>query len=339
MKYSVVFLFLVILVFIAPGGISAQTGGFSQGLLVTLSQSPEAPSPNSLVTFTLTSGHIDLSKATISWYVDGTLSKSSIGGKLFSTLSGQSGKQRSIRATITSFDGTTTSANATLRPGEVYILWEASSYTPPFFKGRSLASPGSTIRIHADSTLYSAQGTKLGENSTNYTWSVNGREVRGLSGFGKSNIIIASPPKYGKTIVKVVARDSKNTTSGSASVRIDAQEPILALYASNPIEGTIYRNTLRSTDSVRADLSTLVAEPYYIPSTASPSYNWLVNGEVVNPSPVAPNRITLSPEGAKEIVARVALALKNQSLTSIAQAVWNITVIGSTSDTPFGSTQ
>ena len=300
-----------------PSTTSAQLAdSVDTSYLITLSQTPDNPAPNSVVSYSLTSGFIPLSSANISWYVDGTLVSSDIGNTTFTTTSGKSGSSHVVKVTVVGEDGLTSSSEARLHPSAVYILYEARTYTPPLFFGRALPSSGAQVLLHAETT----DGNP---DKTEYTWSIDGSRAPGLSGVGKQTITLTMPQYTGMT-VSVSTRNAVENTSGSATVRLNPTEPLLLLYPHDPVTGIRYANALTTVASVRAEWSTVRLEPYYTPTVFSGGdfgYRWVVSGETANN---ASQEMDLPADSQSSLSASV---LRNNKTISNAKETWNITVL------------
>jgi hypothetical protein len=263
------------------------------------------------VTLTLSSFTTTLSSATISWYVDGTLATKGVGLSTFSLSAGKAGSSHSVRASIAGTDGSSGSVTTVIKPATVALLYEAATYTPAFYRGRSLASANAPVRVHADAQFASSNGVAIPTSSINYTWSLNGRAMQNLSGLGKADLTLSGPSLYGTLIVSVDA--SSGGVHGSAVARIPAVSPKVLLYSDDPLLGMLYRSAISATTNLRADQSTLVAEPYFFavssPVSSDLIYSWGVNGTPVLADKESPSRITLQVAGGGASTAGVSLSL------------------------------
>lgn len=318
---TLAYCFACIAAFVSPVAVFAQVDLTGTEYLVTLSESPTNPAPNSSVTFSLTSGFIDLSSATITWYANNARASSGVGNRLFTTTSGNAGTQTTIRAVVSAPDGTQAQAQALLAPMNVTLVWEASSYTPPFFGGKALPTAGTVVHVHADASVSNSA-------SANYAWSINGQSVANISGVGKSDISVTAPAYPGALVVGVVVSSDTSSARGSASTRIASVQPLLALYPTDPVTGVVYGHKLAPTDTIRSDWNTLDAEPYYLSVDVRTAYLWQVNGQSVLADAQSPQQLTITPGSPVSITLAVQSA---QSTTPQAQSSWIITAKNSAS--------
>jgi hypothetical protein len=289
-----------------------------------LSANPQTPGPNQPVTLTLTSYTTTLSSAT-----------KGVGQTSFTATSGASGSTHAIRASIVAANGANAQATFTLHPATIALLYEAGTYTPPFYRGRSLASANAPVHVHAN-----AQFGSTPESSINYTWSVNGRVMQNLSGVGRSDLVISGPTLYGALIVSVDASASGNTRA-TQSIRIPAVTPVIDLYSDDALLGIQYRNAISGSSDLHSDQSTLTAEPYFFavsdPQSSDLLYSWSVNGTPVLADATSPSRITLQVKGGASGTASVGLSLASRTFSlENTKASWQVRVTPSGSGaTPF----
>ena len=305
---------------------------------ILISADPQSPGPNQPVTLTLSSYTTTLSSATISWYVDGVQISKGVGQTSFTTNSGASGSTHAIRASIAASNGASAQATLTLHPATIALLYEAGTYTPPFYRGRSLASANAPVHVHADTQFGS-----IPESSINYTWSVNGRIMQNLSGIGKSDLVLGGPTLYGALIISVDASASGNARATQA-IRIPAVNPVIDLYSDDALLGIQYRNAIGGSSDLHSNQSTLVAEPYFFavsgPQSSDLLYSWSVNGTPVLADATSPSRITLQVKGGASGTAAVGLSLASRLFSfENTKASWQVHVTPSGSDaTPFTNT-
>lgn len=231
------------------------------------------------------------------------------------------------------------------QPAVVTLLFEAVTYTPPFYRGRALPSADASIRIHADAPFISKNGATAAESSINYTWTINGRVMQNLSGVGKSDLVLSGPSLYGTMIVSVDARSQSGSIHGTQTIRIPSVIPILNLYSDDSLAGEQYWNAITANSTLTSAQSTLVAEPYFFavgsPLSTDLTYQWAVNGTPVLADEHNPSRLTLQVDGGKEGTAAISLSLSSKQFTfENTKNMWKIRIVPTGSgSTPFTNTQ
>lgn len=299
----------------APGGLA-------------LSMTPEYPAPGDTVHLSAASSQIDLERSGIAWYVNGTLTAEGAGKTGIDLTVGPLGSQIDIAAIAQAPDGTTASGGAFIRPAEVDLLWEADSYVPPFFRGRALPSPGTSIRAQAVARIAGPDGALLPESGIVYTWRRNGSVVRSASGRGKSSAVLPAPGRFSADTIAVNASSADGAFEGAASARIPSFEPSLTLYEDHPLFGVLYNDALAASASRSDSEATFAAIPLFA-AASSPTdprlvYAWSVNGKDVPTDSASPAEITISASGASDL-AQIVLALTEAGNWSVdSNGAWSI---------------
>lgn len=268
---------------------------------ISLSISPEHPTPGSTVHVTAVGSSIDLSLSNTTWTVDGTPVETGEGITEIDVPLGTLGKGVTIgfNADSNIFSG---SAQITVVPTQVDLLWEADSYTPPFYSGKALPSAGSALRLQAIARFMRPDGSIVPSNSIKYTWKKDGRVIGSVSGKGKASVSIPAPSLYGSSIYSVEAISADNLYTGSASTRISSIEPKIALYEDHPLFGLMYWNPIGTRMNISESEMGFVAIPYFIPTSnikdRQLTYNWVINNTPITPDETEPNKIIINADNS-----------------------------------------
>jgi len=217
------------------------------------------------------------------------------------------------------------SATATIIPTEVDLLYDSTSYTPPFYLGRALPSMGSQLRMQALARFKKNDGTLVKDADIVYSWTKNGIDIPRASGAGKNSVIIASPIMYGADRI-VVKAEANGGFAGSASVVIPSTKPLLVLYEDNPLYGYMYHQALAAQSLSQDAEMTIAATPFFArprsPNDSALQYEWRVNDQSVHATST-PSEITLGAKGGG--LARVALDLNDDgNIFFNATGAWTI---------------
>lgn len=165
------------------------------------------------------------------------------------------------------------------RAQEVDILWQGETYTPPFYKGRTLWSSQSRINFVAI-----PQG--LGNSANlNYKWSRNGTVLGNINGVGKNTLSFSDSILSRPQTIKVEISSNQDLVLASESVTITPISPILIVYENNPLYGFMFHQETSGTHELREREITFSAFPFFfsILSRADDviNYEWRTNvGEV-----------------------------------------------------------
>jgi len=264
--------------------------GYSQAVNEDFSVefSPETPGPNTTVSASLISYSFDVNRASITWILNGQTKLRGTGQKNFSFTTGNLGSRTNISVSITSEDGVQLQKNFSFQAADVDILWEALNYTPANYKGKSLATSGSLIRITAI-PYFPESSSKL-----IYEWQIDYKNFPDVSGIGKNSFVFKSADIYNKNKIGLTVSNYDRSIVAKKSVDIEIRAPKIVFYEESPLEGPKYNRALVGDIQMAQDEIIVRAEPYFfsIKDLAKLSYEWLMNEEKVIPEEF-PNILSL----------------------------------------------
>jgi hypothetical protein len=214
-----------------------------------------------------------------------------------------------------------------LTPVVVDLLWESDGLTPPFYQGRSLAGPGSKVRLLAMPTFGKGASAIAPQNLV-YTWKKDKTVLGSLSGKGRSSITVESPLRYGAEVVSVDVSTEDGSASASASARIESIEPFIALYIDHPLFGPLFHVGLAEDANILESEASLMAVPFFAPARYPDSpglvYEWRVNRNIVALSRTTPSRITISAAGSDGVALVELLVTHATNFFFEAERTWNL---------------
>lgn len=265
---------------------------------VQLSVSPLHPTPHTQATFSIQSAYYDLQNSTITWSVNGTPLPAGAGHTSITITMGGVGESVDVVAEVSTPEGTAT-AELLVIPASVDVLWEATSYVPPFYQGRALPSSGSSVTFVALPHLVRPGTTKeIPAADLTYTWRNGNQVLADLSGKGKSSARIGNSLVFGRMTISVEASTLDGEVTGTGLVRVENTDPALTLYQDHPLFGILWNQALDATTFIPETEMSFVAIPYFAPVSSANSpllqYDWSVNQKHIAADPQSPNEITLS---------------------------------------------
>lgn len=237
----------------------------SQNLMqegVIVSVNPRVPAPNQSARITLTSYRHDLKKAFIAWYRDGELVQADRGLATYDFVTGASGSQQKISFVVETAAGLQITEEITIRPAIVTIHWEALTYTPALYSGRSLYTPQSTLRFVALPEFVTTNGTVLPPEELVYTWKKGAYPIPGTSGYGKQSIEVPGDLFDGNTEITVEVESLDGSHKGSHTIEVPKRSPHILLYEFHPLLGVRYAHAIDNEYTLREDEVALLAEPF-----------------------------------------------------------------------------
>lgn len=286
---------------------------------------PSNPAPNSAVILSLESVLMDLDSADISWTVNGKPVEISGAPNSITVQTGSAGTKLTAAVKVTTSSGEFEKTLAIV-PASVDLIVDAVSYVPPFYKGRPLASPGTTMRLLAIPHFADADGTQLSSDAILFTWRQNGSVV--ASGRGKAAVSLPAPGLFGSDIFSVDAKSQSGLYGGSASVQLPGIDPQATLYVSHPLHGIEYFDAIDSQTNVSDVEMTFAAVPYFVeaasPNDARLVYEWAVNGRAVPEASTNASEITINSDNSSGVAALSLDLTSSSNFYLHATQSWNI---------------
>ncbi|MEX0934049.1 MAG: hypothetical protein WD003_02205 [Candidatus Paceibacterota bacterium] len=245
---------------------------------------PQVPAPQEEVFINVESFSVDLNRATLRWFVNGTLFTSGVGVKKITIKVGEVGEETRVSVTATTPEGVVLNEEIRFTPTLVSLLWESNTYTPAFYKGKALLTTDNKIVVTA-LPWFSVDGVSfLNPQGLVYTWSRNGRVLGSLSGFGKQTLTITGPSLFQEMDLSVAISSFGGSLRGEASLTLSPQEPEIFFYEKHPLRGVLSERALGGEYSFFPDEITLHAEPYFFSQEDVGSnlvFTWLLNGKEI----------------------------------------------------------
>src|SRR3989344_1682977 len=315
-----------------PAVASAQAGFGGFGADLTLSISPQYPSPNAAVHMEAQSNSVDLDTLDVSWYKDGEKIGGGAGVKEIDVVAGALGSEVAIEVVAREDGFAVASAQARIVPTEVDLLFESDSYVPPFYKGRAMPSAGTLLHLEAIPRFKRTDGSLVASDGIIFTWKRGGSVIRSASGRGTASASLDSPGLFGTDLISVEARTPDGKFSGSASTRVASTEPRLLLYKDHPLFGVMYHQALVAQNFIPETEMSFAAVPYFAEARGANDgrlvYAWRVNGNDIANDSERPSQITINAERSSGN-ALIELALSHATnffMSSFGR--WGVTLAG-----------
>ncbi|MCX6754985.1 MAG: hypothetical protein NT068_00390 [Candidatus Nomurabacteria bacterium] len=281
---------------------------------VILSTSPKYPNPNQNVTATISTNATDLNKANIHWSINGKEFIVGVGKKNFSFDMGGVGESLTIQARIDTIDGQSIVKNILTTPAEVDMLWEGDdSYSPPFYKGKTLVPEEGTFKVVAMPNLTTKYGHMNPENLS-YSWILDSKSQPSDSGWGKNYLILKNSYLDDNNIVEVTASDISGSTNAGGKITLNTVNPEIYFYKNDPKFGILYNNIVGNGFNLDTGGATFIAEPYFFSpkNIDSPNlnFNWIINGSQTS-TPTPKNVLSIKPNPNESGTAKIRLTITN----------------------------
>lgn len=248
---------------------------------VYIDVTPESPKPGETVTLRLSAfGGLDVDSSDINWIVNGKSVLKGRGEKLFSTTVGGDGKLTTIELHIQPQYGEEVVRTFKFNPSEVDVLWQANTYTPPFYKGKAFYTPEADVEFVAMPNITKPNGSKIQPSNAVYDWRVDYENHADKSGFNKNVYTFSGSILEKPTNVRVTAYDPLNQEStGVGTLEITPTQPLLLMYEIHPTYGPLFNTAAIGTYKFGAQDIQLGAYPYFYSATSKKNvkYSWSIN--------------------------------------------------------------
>lgn len=308
-NYSLIISFLFIT---SPLFSNAQTS--SVGDMINISINPTNPEPNKQVSATLNSLSFNLDSTKITWSVNNVEKKTEIGLKNFYFNSGDAGKTVTITAKITVSDGTVIIKNYSFTPAGVDLIPEFLSYTPPFYKGKTLNPNQGAVLIVAFPEVFDRNGRKLATTELIFNWEKDGIVLQSASGLGKNYLTFTGSVPIRDSEISVSVSSKDGSINADKSITITNTSPKIVFYENNPIYGIMMNKAIKNSVNMLIDEFSVLAVPYFFSvgyaTTPDLKYDWTLNSNTVdNQDPK--NSFTTRIEKAGSGTANIGLKISN----------------------------
>jgi hypothetical protein len=221
---------------------------------------PTNPGPNEMVVVNLQSYSVDLDRSLITWFINNQQINSGIGQKSLSSKVGQVGESSDWSVVIETPLGQQITGHLNFNPSTVNLLWQANTYTPDWYQGKSLPSPGSQVKILALTEIKKSSNQWYKKDELVFNWYKNGKFLSLSSGVGKDNIVIETNSDYTPTQITVEVSSLDKTINSSGSLELKNYPPKLLLF---PIASSTNVYPFNSSINLMDDITSLLVEPFY----------------------------------------------------------------------------
>lgn len=288
-----ILLIIVVLTFTLLGNVTLAQ--ISNSDVADIELVPDLPIPNSSMTATLNSNLADLNRAQISWVINGETIDSGIGLKSFTFKVGPAGSKTELSAVGITEDGNSINTKITLYPADVDLIYEAVSYTPPFYKGRAYFPYSGSAKVVAVPTFVDQGGQTIPVESLLFKWKDGSRNLEDSSGFGRNILYYKNSnllPKSTELSVEVTSNDGRMIARNYLTLQ--PVPPKVTLYKNDPLQGILYNKALLGQMTLKESEVGVMAVPFFFGvngnNFSNLKFDWNVNGDPVNTNA---NSITL----------------------------------------------
>lgn len=255
------------------------------GAMINIKSKPDTPKPFEKVIVEIEGYSVNLNNSYITWSVNGVARKAGVGIKNLETTLGGLGSVTTISAVIEADGGITIEKEVVLRPSDVDLVWEAQSFTPPFYKGKALNAPQGSVLITA--IPYIAEGgRKVDPSDLVYKWSKDNMVQGNVSGYGQNSFIFNGSIISRPVTISVEVTSPKSSAKAVKKITIKPSQAKVLLYEVNPLYGVRYSSAIGKEYEMKGKELTLIASPYFFSNQDAAegalSHTWSLNNKKID---------------------------------------------------------
>jgi hypothetical protein len=206
-----------------------------------------------------------------------------------SFVAGDLSEKSVVNVSVSKSGGPSLTASRVFVPVMLDMILEADTYTPSFYKGRSLPIKDASVRI-----VTVLNGTPLNPSEYAYKWSLGNTVLFGGPVRGKMTAEMTMPSFSNKRLW-VEVFDQKGILVAENSMILEFFEPELFFYEESPLRGLVGR-AIGEEWLMKGEETTFTAVPYYfnVPLISGDThYDWEINNKNVYPDFKTPNKFSV----------------------------------------------
>lgn len=242
---------------------------------------PEHPQANSPVRIQISNYSTDMKSAYTTWIVNGTVVKKGYGETEYTVMTGKLGIATTVSVSATTQEGKIITGTKTIRPADLDLVWQADSYTPPFYKGKALYPNQGHVRVIAIPNFIGASGKAFNPKNLVYKWQRNGDVEGGASGYGKNIFEFDGPAVLQTENITLTVETLDKSIGGQKAISFDPSDSRVLLYEDHPLYGIRLERALSNGVSLSDNQIKIAAVPYFFSVTKrsdeSLIYSWSIN--------------------------------------------------------------
>jgi hypothetical protein len=243
--------------------------------------SPKFPKPGEAVKITLSAFGTDLNLANITWSIDDKIIKQGKGQKTFETVAGKLGQLNVIKVEIEPLNGNKVTKTFSINPQTVDVLWEARTYTPPFYKGKSMYTPEEKIIFVAMPNITNQNKALVDSKNIIYKWGQSNQVLGSMSGYGQ-NVLPYTGNILMRAVETTIEAKSEDYTTAVNELVLAPIFPEMNIYEDSSIYGILFNKEVSGGfEFGNKEERSLSAFPYFIGADNRIAnnlvYNWSIN--------------------------------------------------------------
>lgn len=233
----------------------------------------------------------DLDRARIQWYLNEKLVKEGLGETTLEFKNGAVGQKTTIRVLVLTEEGWPIQDQLELYSAEVSLVYEAESYTPPFYRGKAKLPYEGVARVIALPNFKTENGEIINNQNLIFKWYRKNKLEQ--SGTGKNVFRFKGSVPMSVNEIRVEVSTIDRTYFAENRIEFLQEKSLINFYENSVEYGILYNKALNpSLDIGKNDLN-LIASPFFFNILDVPflQYSWVLGGKNL---PENTSQITLS---------------------------------------------
>jgi len=281
--------------------------------ILNLDIEPEFPKPNQTVKLSISNNFFDLSRATIVWSINDKKVKEGRDVRSIEIQTGPLGTRTKIEIYIVPpNNGVPFTHTHVVYPGDVALVIQAKTFTPPMYKGVAHFAKEAEVRVAALPQFMFSNGNLIPAENLTYIWTHNKKILSETSGYGKSFVDIKGGFFGRPEVVKLLVSTDDGLQNAEVYTVIEPRNPQLIFYENSPLYGVLYNNAITDSYSMKEKETSFTGVPYSMTRAKSSAmtFKWSVNSEISG-SGAGGDTITVRDESGKGGQSAVELFVTN----------------------------
>jgi hypothetical protein len=299
MKYIKIFFVIMVSILFIETNFIVKAQEMIDGNDIFVEIIPETPKPDEVVKVTIKSYLYKVDELYIDWYENNQLKLSGYGKKNFQFDSGNIKDVKIIQINIKKDENDKNyiyKKTIVSKPSEMDLLWQViDSYVPPFYKGKSLPTTESIVKI-VSIPNFTIGSKNISEKNAIYEWKREYEKIGQASGYGKNTFLIKKSFMVDEDNIQVTATEPIEGTTATKSINIKTYTPKIIFYKKDPLLGINFGDAIVDNTNLSNNDTTLIAAPYFITPknilNDDLNYTWSLNGSEIN-TPIIKNQLVL----------------------------------------------
>lgn len=272
---------------------------------------PAFPGPETFTTVRVESFIVDIKGSRLIWLLNDAPVQDGIGATEYKFTTGGLGSESIFEVLISTPDGKNFKETLRIYPAAIDLLWEADTYTPPFYKGKALPTHRSSIKVMA---LPQFGSEKISTQTAHYQWTLNQSTGAG-KGTGISSVSVEASPQGGAVSITAEVTSNDGLHKGARTMQIPSVSPEVVFYEDSPIYGIRWERALLGIVSTPDPEYRVHGTPFFFAKTdrdyGNLVYQWYVNNQPLRMSPGVNEDITVLRGDAPSAQHKVLLRAQN----------------------------